>query len=323
MSNSNRIAYLSLAFVCVVWGTTYLALLIGVRNFPPFLFTGLRQLTAGLLLASFMLRVRKQALGGWENIWRQAVTGFMMITMGNGLVGWAEQYIPSGVAALIASLSPLWIILINAAVNRTDKTPLLAWAGVLVGVVGMIVLFQNNLADLANPNYAAGAFLMLCAALGWGSGSVFIKKQKARSHPILNAGLQMFFGGLWSFVLSLFLDDLSNVQWSPEAAWALAYLILFGSLLAFAAYGYALSKLPITLVSMHAYINPLVAVFLGWLVLDEKVNLNTALAFMLIVGSIYLVNKGLQKQKLPKLETPKREVSRLSTFMQVVRSKMD
>lgn len=323
MNTSNRIAYLALAFVCIVWGTTYLALLIGVRHFPAFLFTGLRQFTAGLILASFMLFVRKQELGAWANIWRQMLTGFMMITIGNGLVGWAEQIVPSGIAALIASLSPLWIILINVAVNREEKTHPFAWAGVLVGVAGMVILFQSNIIFLTNPQYMTGALLVLVAALGWASGSVFIKKQQKRSHPILNAGLQMFFGGLWSFVLSLFFDDLSEVQWSPEAAWALAYLIIFGSLLAFAAYGYALSKLPITLVSMHAYINPLVAVFLGWLVLDEKVNLNTALAFMLIVGSIYLVNRGLQKQKIPKLDAPKRAVSRLSNFMQVVRSKMD
>lgn len=296
--NSNRIAYIALAFVCIVWGTTYLALLIGVRHFPPFLFTGLRQFTAGIILASFMLFVRKQTLGGWANIWRQMLTGFMMITIGNGLVGFGELYVPSGIASLIASLSPLWIILINVAINRQEKTSPFAWAGVIVGVIGMIVLFQNNIADLANPKYGTGAFMILLAALGWASGSVFIKKQKKRSHPILNAGLQMFFGGSWSFVFSWIFDDLSNVQWSPETAGALAYLIIFGSLLAFAAYGYALSKLPITLVSMHAYINPLVAVFLGWLILDEKVNLNTAFAFLLIVTSIYLVNKGLQTKKV-------------------------
>lgn len=321
--NSNRIAYLALAFVCVVWGTTYLALLIGVRHFPPFLFTGLRQFTAGLILASFMLLVRKQQLGGWANIWRQALTGFMMISIGNGLVGWGEQFVPSGIASLIASLSPLWIILINVAVNRQDKTHLFAWMGVLLGVFGMVILFQDNISFLTNPQYATGALLVLLAAMGWAGGSVFIKKQKPRSHPILNAGLQMFFGGFWCFVLSLIFDDLSKVEWSPQVAGALLYLIIVGSLLAFAAYGYALSKLPITLVSMHAYINPLVAVFLGWLVLDEKVNLNTALAFLLIVGSIYLVNRGLQKQKLAMNETRPRPVGRMSTLVRLVRSKWD
>ncbi len=312
--NNNRIAYIALGFVCVVWGTTYLALLIGVRHFPAFLFTGLRQFTAGLILASFMLLVRKKELGGWANVWRQMLTGFMMITIGNGMVGWAEQFVPSSIAALIASLSPLWIILINVGVNRTEKTHPFAWVGVLVGVLGMIILFQDNIAFLTNPQYAAGALMVLIAALGWAGGSVFIKKQKPRSHPILNAGLQLFFGGFWCFVLSLFFDDLSDIQWSAQTAGALAYLIVFGSLMAFAAYGYALSKLPITLVSMHAYINPLVAVFLGWLVLDESVNLNTGLAFILIVGSIYLVNKGLQKQKLQTVESRPRATTRLSTL---------
>lgn len=272
-----------------------------------------------------MLLVRQQKLGGWANIWRQALIGFIMITLGNGLVGWAEQFVPSGIAALIASLSPLWVILVNAAVNRQDKTHPFAWAGVLVGVLGMVILFKDNIAFLTDPKYITGALMILVAALGWASGGVFIKKQKSSNHPILNAGLQILFGGFWCFILSFLFDDWNTLQWSAEAMGALAYLIVFGSLMAFAAYGYALSKLPITLVSMHAYINPLVAVFLGWLVLGEKVNLNTALAFMLIIGSIYLVNKGLQRQRLAAsaaAEAPK-PVGRISTLVRLVRSKMD
>lgn len=307
LNTSNRLAYIALAFVCIVWGTTYVALLIGVRHFPAFLFTGLRQCTAGLILAGLMMLVQKTTLGGWANVWRQALTGFMMITIGNGLVGWAEQTVTSGIAALIASLSPLWIILINLAVNRREQPHPLAWAGVGVGVGGMVVLFQNNLIQLTDSQYATGVLLVLIAALGWASGSVFIKNQQKRSHPILNAGLQMFFGGVWSFGLSGLFDDWSNVHWSPQAVGALLYLIVFGSLLAFAAYGYALSKLPITLVSMHAYINPLVAVFLGWLILNEKVNVNTMIAFLLIIISLYLVNRGVQMNSRSQVASRKSE----------------
>lgn len=321
--NSNRLAYFALAFICIVWGTTYVALLIGVRHFPPFLFTTFRQMTAGILLGAFMLLVRRKNLGGWANIWRQALTGFMMITIGNGFVGWAEMYVPSGIAALIASLSPLWVVLINLAVNRSEKANGLIWAGVLTGIIGMSILFRDNLILLTNPQYATGTMLILIAALGWAAGGVFIKKQKARSHPILNASLQMFFGGLGCFLLSLIFDDRSEAQWSPQMVGALVYLIIFGSLLAFAAYGYALSKLPITIVSMHAYINPLVAVLLGWLMLGEKLNLMMALAFMCIVGSLYLVNKGLKKKSNPQYQTNYRVASRFATLVRAPRSKQD
>ncbi len=322
MSN-NRLAYLALGFICIVWGTTYVALLIGVRHFPPFLFTTFRQVTAGLLLGAFMMFVRHQKLGGWPNIWRQAITGFLLITIGNGLVGWAEMYVPSGIAALIASLSPLWVVLINLAVNRSERANGLIWLGVLTGVAGMFVLFRDNLILLTDPQYATGTLFIFLAALGWASGGVFIKKQKTRSHPILNASLQMLFGGLGCFILSIFFDDWSKARWSPEMAGALLYLIVFGSLLAFAAYGYALSKLPITIVSMHSYINPLVAVLLGWLMLGEKLNLMVALAFLCIVGSLYMVNQGLKQKSNSDFALKYRVSSRFGTLIRAPRSRED
>lgn len=309
---SNRLAYLALAFICVVWGTTYVALLIGVRHFPPFLFTALRQITAGALLAGFMLLVRHQSWGDWLNIRRQMVAGVLLITVGNGFVGWAEMYVPSGIAALIASLSPLWVVLINLAANRTEKANGLIWFGILTGVAGMVVLFRDNLILLTNPQYATGTLLIFLAALGWAGGSVFVKKQKSTVHPILNAGWQMFFGGIGCFLLSLIFDDWGHAEWSPEMLVALLYLILFGSIAAFAAYGYALSKLPVTLVSMHSYINPMVAVLLGWWMLGEKLNAMIALAFICIIGSLYLVNRGLRQQRNAPSITRYRVASRLA-----------
>lgn len=318
---NNRLAYLALAFVCIVWGTTYVALLIGVRHFPPFLFTFFRQATAGAILAGFMLLAKRQKLGGWSNIWRQAVIGTMMICIGNGLVGWAEVYVPAGIAALIGSLSPLWVVMINLAVNRDERPNGIVWLGVAVGVLGMVALFRDNLGSLADPNYAIGILLIFLAALGWAGGSVFSKMQKVRSHPILNAGLQLFFGGLACFVLSVFFDDWSEATWSTQMMWPLLYLIFFGSLAAFGAYGYALSKLPVTVVSLHAYINPLVAVLLAWLMLGEELNAMMALAFVSIIASIWLVNKGFKMKNKPQPVVPVRSVPRLAGFLRAPRSK--
>jgi drug/metabolite transporter (DMT)-like permease len=294
MNNKNTIAYICLAAVCLVWGTTYLALRIAVLHFPPFLFTALRQTTAGLILASVMLSVGKIAFPKKDLIIRQAIGGFFMLTLGNGLVAWAEMHIPSGIAAIICSLMPVAVILINLALSRDEKPTLPIALGVALGLIGVLLIFSEHVSEFSKTEYLIGIVLTFVAVLSWAGGSIWIKKKNTDSDPFLNAALQMFFGGLWCFPLSLMFDDLSAVSWSAEAGYSLLYLIVFGSLIAYASYSYALRKLPMTIVSMYAYINPLVAVLLGWLVLDEKFNLKIVVAFLLTVAGIYIVNKGYQ-----------------------------
>jgi drug/metabolite transporter (DMT)-like permease len=130
--------------------------------------------------------------------------------------------------------------------------------------------------------------------IAWAGGSIWIKKKHTESDPFVNAGLQMFFGGLLCLPLSVAFDDVANVSWSGEVAWSLGYLIIFGSLVAYGSYAYALRKLPMTIVSLYAYINPLVAIVLGWLVLDETLNARVWLAMALTITGIYVVNKGYQ-----------------------------
>lgn len=291
-------AYWALAFICLVWGTTYLVLRIGVMHFPPFLFTGLRQVTAGLLLGSFMVGIRREQLGGWKNIGRQAIAGTLMICMGNGLVGWAEMYVPSGIAALLCSLMPVWVILINLGVSKEEPFNWMIGLGASLGVVGMLLVFRDNLTDLQNPNYAAGIGLIFTAVIAWAGGSIYIKRQPRLSHPIMNASLQMFFGGVGALICSTFIDRYQELDWSKEVLFSLGYLIVFGSIAAFAAFSYALSKLPTAVVSLYAYINPLVALVLGWAILGEKLNAAIGLAFLLTASGIYLVNRGYQQRPI-------------------------
>jgi drug/metabolite transporter (DMT)-like permease len=288
------IAYAGLAAVCLIWGTTYLALRIAVLHFPPFLFTALRQTTAGLVLLGFMLTLGKAAWPTREHFFRQAIGGFFMLTLGNGLVAYAEMEIPSGVAAIICSMMPVMVILINLFISKEDKPNIPIIIGVVLGLIGIVMIFSQHLAEFSNTKYIIGIVLTFGAVIAWAGGSIWMKKKNNDSNPFVNAGIQMLFGGIWCFPLSLMFDDLSNVTWSAEAAWSLLYLIIFGSLIAYASYSYALKKLPMTIVSMYAYINPLVAVLLGWLVLDEKLNAQIILAFLLTVGGIYIVNKGYQ-----------------------------
>lgn len=297
--------YFALAAVCLIWGTTYLALRIAVLHFPPFLFSAIRQTVAGLLLAGSMFAFAKVALPSGQHILRQAIGGFFLITLGNGLVAWGEMHIPSGIAAIICSLMPLMVILINLSVNRAEKPTFPIVLGVAIGLTGIIMIFGEHLNEFSTLGYTLGILTTFGAVISWASGSIWIKKHNADSNPFLNAGLQMLFGGLFMFPASLLFDDLTNISWSPEAGWSMLYLIIFGSIIAYACYSYALRKLPMTIVSMYAYINPLVAVLLGWLVLDEKLTLRMGIAILITVAGIYIVNRGYQLRDLWKAQFSK------------------
>jgi drug/metabolite transporter (DMT)-like permease len=298
MGNRNLyVAYVALAAVCIIWGTTYLALRIAVLHFPPFLFTAIRQTTAGLLLLAFLFTLGKAAFPTREHFIRQAIGGFFMLSLGNGLVAWAEMHIPSGVAAIICSMMPVVVIMINLFINQDEKPTVPIIIGVILGLIGIVMIFSEHFTEFSKTEYLLGIIMTFAAVLAWGGGSIWIKKKNGDSNPFVNAGIQMLFGGIWCFPLSLAFDDYSTLSWSMEAVGSLIYLIIFGSIIAYASYSYALKKLPMTIVSMYAYINPLVAVVLGWMVLDEKLNVKIILAFVLTVAGIYIVNRGYQLRK--------------------------
>ncbi len=291
------LAYLALVAICIIWGTTYLALRIAVVHFPPFLFTALRQFIAGGLILSVTYAIGKNTTMTREHIIRQAIAGFFMISLGNGLVAWAEMFIPSGIAAIICSLMPVLVILINIGIHREEKTNAAIVTGVALGLLGIMLIFSEHLAEFSKAQYTAGIFFTFVAVIAWAGASIWIKKKNNNTNLFLNAGLQMFFGGVWLFPLSLLFDDYATISWAPEAVYPFIYLVVFGSIVAYISYNYALRKLPMTIVSLYAYINPLVAVVLGWLVLDEKLNGRVLAAFLITVTGIYLVNRGYRALK--------------------------
>lgn len=302
INRTNYLPYLALAAVCIIWGTTYLALRIAVLHFPPFLFTALRQTIAGLLLIGMVMAIAKPLWPSRDHIIRQAIGGFFMISLGNGLVAWAEMHIPSGIAAIICSIMPVMVILINLSINRAERPTVPIFLGVLIGLVGIIMIFSEHVAEFSKSEYLLGIVMTVLAVLSWAAGSIWIKKYPSDTNPFVNAGLQLFFGGLFLFPVSLVFDDLSLVKWSAEAFYSLLYLIAFGSIIAYASYMYALKKLPMTIVSLYAYVNPLVAVVLGWLILDEKLNMKIWFAILITVAGIYIVNRGYQLRSLWKAQ---------------------
>jgi drug/metabolite transporter (DMT)-like permease len=286
-------AYFALAFICIVWGTTYLAARVGVKDFPPFLFMGMRQTMAGILLLMFLLVSGKKLVLSWSLFRQQLIPGLCMITFGNGIIGWSVQYIPSGIAALICSMIPLYVILINLAIDRKDNLNWQITLGTFLGLAGILVIFRDHLAELQNKEYLAGMIITIVSCISWAAGTIYTQKNKKGSDPILNASIQLFIGGAGILIMSMLFErntELPPVSTSTFLAWI--YLVVIGSVAAFAAYLYALSKLPVGLVTVYAYVNPLVAVILGFLILNERINFYTVVAAAIIVCGVYLVNTG-------------------------------
>lgn len=296
--NNNLLPYLALAVVCIAWGTTYLALRIGVLEFPPFLFSALRQTLAGILLIGGLMLFAKIKLPEKSVLINQAIGGFFMITLGNGLVGWAEVHVPSGVAAIICSMVPIWVILINLVIAKDEKPTFPIIMGLAIGLSGIILIFGENLAGFAASGYIWGVVFIIVANLGWAGGSIWMKRKNQTTDPFLNAGLQMFFGGIFLLPFSLAFDDLHTIQWSNNVIYSLLYLIVIGSVAAYGSYVYAIKKLPLTIVTLYAYINPIVAVILGWAVLGEILNLRVGVAIGVTLVGIYIVNRGYQLRNL-------------------------
>lgn len=291
-------AYICLAFVCIVWGTTYLALAVGVKHFPAFLFAGSRQTVSGLILMGFALVANRNKDLSRRNIFRQMLVGFLMLTLGNGCVTWAEKVVPSGVAALICSSMPIFAVVFNLAMGRSEKLNLLIGGGMLLGAVGVGIIFRESVGLLSNSEYLLGMLALVLATASWAMGSVINKKDAKPVNPFLNSGMQLFFGGIFMLLISPFTDDYSTIQMSSSEGWlALLYLIVFGSVLTYAAYMYTLSKLPMGIATIYAYINPLVAVVLGYFILHEPLSIFTGLAFATIAISVFMVNKGYRIQQ--------------------------
>jgi len=299
MNNVNTKAYLALLVVCIVWGTTYLALRIGVTSFPPFLFSALRQVIAGTLLLALVLIIQRKIVISKRDVIRQIVPGILMIALGNGVVAWAEKYIPSGLAALIVSVMPIYVIFINyvAGVGKQILNKQIIF-GLFLGCMGVVLIFKDNLADLGTQGYLLGVIVCFLSCFCWAAGTVYTKQRPSQANSFVNAALQFVCGGIVLFIGSIFMDDWSQMRMvTSESVLALVYLIVIGSIIAYVCYLYALKNLPSGLVSVYAYINPFIAIILGFLVLNERITWVTWLAFLTTLFGVYWINKGYSRQK--------------------------
>ncbi len=306
-------AYLALAAICVIWGTTYTAIKFAIRDFPPYLLVGIRQTAAGLLLLAWALaagRVRMAAVppGMLESgeqqggsalsrryVGLQVLTGLCTITGGNGFITWGMQHVSSGLAAVIGSLTPVVVVLINLGWKGAERINALTIGGVLLGFGGLGLIFHHGWADFLQPDFRMGILACFGSCLTWSLGTVMAKRwNDRRVSPILNAGLQITAGGLGGFVLSLLFDRSHTIVHTPEGWAAVVYLALIGSALAFSLYMFALQHLSATVSSMYTYINPMVAILLGWMFLGEQLSVYEIAGMCITLGGVWLVNRGYQ-----------------------------
>ncbi|MGQ9644601.1 MAG: EamA family transporter [Ignavibacterium sp.] len=286
--------------ICIVWGTTYLAIRIGVAHIPPMLFAGIRWIVAGIIFVS-VLRLSNKKFPKFNDLKHIAVMGLLMLGFGNGLVVTGEQYISSGLAALLITTVPFWIVGFDSLASKKSVLNTYITIGLLLGLLGVTSIFGDNWRDLFNKDYFIGVLSILGAVVAWSFGSVYSKHKKISIHPLMSAAVQMLVAGIAQILLGILLGELSEVKLSQGGILSLIYLIFFGSILGYGSYIYAIEHLPLSLVSTYAYINPIIAVFLGWLVLDEKLNLYMILAAALIISGVMLVKKGAELNIIKKM----------------------
>src|SRR6058998_54833 len=277
------VAYL---VVCVVWGSTYLAIKVGVGELPPFLFAGLRFLVAGLLVLGLALALGDRLprrLSDWRT---QGIVGVLLLAGGNAFVVWAEQYTASGIASIFVVTVALWMAFFDAIIPGGSGE--LGWrvvTGLLLGFLGTALLVGANPAEILHADLR-GPLALTCASASWSLGSVYSKRHKTNTSPYIGAALQMLAGGGAVALLGTALGEWSRWHLTAKGAGAVAYLVVFGSILGYSAYTYALRHASPTIVGTYAYVNPVIAVLLGWLILREPVTARTFLAMALILGAV-------------------------------------
>lgn len=295
--------------IYIVWGSTYLAIRFAVETIPPFLMAGTRNLLAGVILYAFMRL--KGAPAPSRLHWRNAaIVGVLLLTGGNGLVSWAEQTVPSAITALLVGAVPLWMILIDWVSGRyrdPDKRPnWLAFLGVFTGFAGIVLLvnpFQMGGAQVD----LIGAGALLLGALLWAGGSLYSREAALPNEPLLGTSMEMITGGVGLFLVSALAGewgrfDLAAV--SLKSLYGVLYLIVFGSLVGFASYTWLLRAAPTTLVSTYAYVNPIVAIFLGVLLGNEVITGRMLLAAGIILASVALITFARQPARAPVRQIP-------------------
>jgi len=281
--------------LCIVWGSTYLAIRVGVGELPPALFAGTRFLVAGSLLIGAARLLRRPMRVRPRDVATNIVVGLFLLFCGNGLVVWSEQFTPSGVTAIFVVTVTLWLALFDAIIPGSAARP--TWrqvAGLLVGFGGTLLLVGERLGSLHEADWR-GPLALTLASAAWALGSVLSTRRPSEAGQEMNSALQMLAGGVALTLVGSLLGEWSDVHLTARGLGALAYLVVFGSLVGYSSYVYVLRHMPPTVAGTYSYVNTVVAVLLGWAILGEPITGRMIVAMVIVLGSVAWVRRAVRK----------------------------
>jgi drug/metabolite transporter (DMT)-like permease len=285
---------LAFAAIYIIWGSTYAGILVAIESVPPFLMIGVRFIVAGIILYLFG-KLKKYPAPTRSLVFKNSFAGILMLYFGTGAVTWVEQHISSGLTAILIASAPIWYIILDRRLWQFHFKNRNIIAGILIGIIGVIFLVNDNTTFNFSENKfpVISIFVLFVGNILWVIGSLFLKYRTKEGSPIMNAAVQMLAAGVGLLITAFVTGEhnqfeLQNVTWRSVAA--LLYLITFGSLIAYSAYVWLLTVRPPSIVGTHALANPVVAVLVGWLLLNEKFNATQVVALFIILAGVLLVN---------------------------------
>ena len=297
--HSKALVVAAFAAVYIIWGSTYLAILLAIKSIPPFFMAGTRFLIAGLILLVWAF-IKGESLPNKKSVLKISLAGILMLALGNALLAWVEQYIATGVAAILVATVPLWFVILDKKHWKYHFSNKQIIIGLVVGFAGIILLFAGKgSADLFNSKMKIISLVVLfVGTIGWTIGSLYSKYQNIQASTLMKVAIQMVAASIVIFIGGFAFNEqkgfaVRNVTW--ESIGALAYLVIMGSLVAYMAYIWLLSIRPASVVGTYAYVNPVVAVFLGWLFAHEHINIQKLIGLFIIIAGLVIVNMSKEK----------------------------
>ncbi|BFP43252.1 drug/metabolite exporter YedA [Flavobacteriaceae bacterium GF1] len=292
MQEKRKTPLIILAFfaIYVIWGSTYLLNKIAVQEIPPFFLAGIRFVTAGILIFGMALLSGKSIKVSKKQFWNSVFLGFLFLSFGNGVVVWALKFVDSNFAALEISAQPL-VILLMMWILQGKKIQPMSLLGVFLGMLGIYLLVsQQNI--LEQENAVLGMLMIFGAMLSWAYGSLFVAKADLPKNYFVNTGYQMLTGGVLLFIISFAFSEpwSSPTIWSNEVQWSMVLLIIFGSIVAFTSFNFLLRVVSPEKVATNTYVNPIVAMVLGWYFLNEQISLQSIVAAIILLTGVYFIN---------------------------------
>lgn len=295
--------YFALFITSFVWGTTWVISKIGVSEMPAMQLVYIRQFLGGAIFVGFFLFYKKLPLPTIKQFKWLFFMSLIMFVSANGLSTWGVKYIPPGLGALIGALYPLVVVILERLLFKSKQANIITFFGLVLSISGIVIIFSKNDFSNDNPNFLLGVLLSVTAMVSWSFGTILMARNKSEINPYYGIGWQMLISCVMIFIFMQSIHATIPLAEIPSKAWyAILYLVILGSLLAFVAFIYSMKKLPTSIASLYAYINPIVATIIGISVFDDEINKFTIVGMIITIAGVFLVNYSIKKKQVAIVE---------------------